>query len=359
MNSVAMSIIQEAEELQAKGKIVYRASELLQMNSEKIPTLFDPIFPRCAVIAVAGASDAGKSIFQRQFGIAIASGRDFLGWKNNARHKSAIIVSTEDDKEAVSYLIRKQNKTLDLLPEQLSGLRYIFDPMDIIQHLDEELTKEPADAVIIDAYADVFTGKDSKDATQVRTFLKQYKELSSKHNCLVSFLHHTGKRTEDYAPSKNNFIGSQSFEAVMRLCIELRIDADNPQLRHLCIVKGNYLPSEYKNRSFVLSLDENLVFSDTRSRISFDELVKDPKFGKSRTGKKPKDISQEKHIEFLKAQKYPASKRGLNTPIREFFDIGESSARDYIEFYINEGYLTTEKIGVFEKLIYKEDELPF
>ncbi len=61
----------------------------------------------------------------------------------------------------------------------------------------------------------------------------------------------------------------------MRLVIELRADLLDPSLRHLCIVKGNYLPASYKKESYVLQFDEgNFVFSNTGERMPFEMLVK-------------------------------------------------------------------------------------
>jgi DNA-binding NarL/FixJ family response regulator len=74
------------------------------------------------------------------------------------------------------------------------------------------------------------------------------------------------------APSKHNLLGSQGFEAKMRMVVELRKDNIDHQKRHLCIVKGNYLPNEYKTKSYVLKFDENLKFTPTGERILFDEL---------------------------------------------------------------------------------------
>ena len=61
----------------------------------------------------------------------------------------------------------------------------------------------------------------------------------------------------------------------MRLVIELRADLLNPLHRHLCIVKGNYLPASHKKESYVLQFDEqNFVFSNTGERMPFELLVK-------------------------------------------------------------------------------------
>jgi hypothetical protein len=88
-------------------------------------------------------------------------------------------------------------------------------------------------------------------------------------------LHHTGKRTQNLEPSKDNLLSGQGLEAKMRVVIELRADLMNPAFRHLCIVKGNYLPANYKRESFVLQFDEpNFHFTNTGERVPFELLVK-------------------------------------------------------------------------------------
>jgi hypothetical protein len=110
----------------------------------------------------------------------------------------------------------------------------------------------------------------------VRGFLQQYSNLASKYNCLILFLHHTGKRADEREPSKHNLLGSQGLEAKMRVAFELRADPYAPDLRHLCVLKGNYLPSEVKSASYVLRFDENLLFHNTGQRAAFGDLVKAP-----------------------------------------------------------------------------------
>jgi hypothetical protein len=110
-------------------------------------------------------------------------------------------------------------------------------------------------------------------ANKIRSFLHNFALLAKKYQCLVMMLHHTGKRTEELPPSKNNLLGSQGFEAKMRLVLELRLDKDNPDLRHLCVVKANYLSKDYKNSSYALRFDTNMLFENTGIRVPFEDLV--------------------------------------------------------------------------------------
>lgn len=255
------------------------AESLLNRKIETIPTLINPIIQKVGLVAIAGSSDTGKSSFLRQLCMETCAGNlSFLGFDIEATHHSAIYVSTEDDEEAVSYLLNKQNKSLNIDSSKLSKLRFIFDSENLIENLDEQLNKLPADLVVIDAFTDIY-GKSMNEANQIRTFLNEYGQLAKKHKCLIIFLHHCGKRTENEPPSKNNLLGSQAFEAKMRLVMELRSDKHDPSIKHLCLVKGNYLSSEFKHESYQLTFDENMTFENTNSRVPFELLKTDNENG--------------------------------------------------------------------------------
>ncbi len=254
---------------------VYTGKELLKRKSKKIPTLVDPIFPKVGVCALGGSSDTGKSSLLRQFALNVGTGqKSFLGFKLNSTYKKAVYVSTEDDEYATSHILHKANKKYKLKKGKYDGITFVFNTEILLVKLELMLSNQKVDLIVIDAFSDIYTNS-MNDTNQVRTFLNDYSQLAQKHKCLIIFLHHTGKRTEDLEPSKNNLLGSQGFEAKMRLVIELRADQSDPKKRHLCIVKGNYLPQKYKKESYVLLFDEYQQFSMTDQRVLFEKLKKD------------------------------------------------------------------------------------
>lgn len=343
----------------ADRKIV-RASDLLKRKVQEIPMLFAPVFPRKGVALFAGTSDAGKSMLLRNMAISVATGRDFLGWKFKGVHRSCIFVATEDDEDATSYLLGKHEERYGDAADDLEKLRFLFDSENIVSELDKELTLEPADLVIIDAYSDIFDGKEQNNAAQTRTFINKFKNLAGKHDCLFLFLHHTGKRTEDLAPSKNNFLGSQSLEASVRLGIELRADRSNSDLRHFCIVKGNYLGSQYKQSSFVLKMDKSFTFTETGDRVPFEDLAL-PNTGKNQPkGKHPEDYTKEQHLSFLRdAVQYPVSKNKMTSAIQERFGVSDQPARKFVDYYIEKEFLKAIEGGTYPVYQINEGELPF
>jgi len=247
--------------------------DLLNRKVENIPCLIDPIMQKTGLACLAGSSDTGKSMILRQLCIAVSLGRtQFLGWKLNTIHQSAIYVSTEDDSTATSFLLNKQAQGID--PALLKNLRFIFDSENLITELDTELIAQPADLVVVDCFGDAF-GQDLKDTQKVRTFLNKFTRLAEKHKCLFLFLHHTGKRTENLEPNKNNLLSGQGFEGKMRLVIEFRADPTRQDRRHICIVKGNYLAADHKQESYVLEFDKDtFLFKETDCRTAFESLAK-------------------------------------------------------------------------------------
>lgn len=274
-NLQAISIPEETDLNQLEGQpgYEYTGEYLLRMGVKELPTLLGNILPKVGLATLAGGSDTGKSCILRELAIQCAVGKtEYLGFPLWQNHRSAIMVCTEDDYNATAYILGKQAAGID--PSELKGLRFVFDSETIIEELDGNLSNQPADLVIIDCYGDV-AQSDMMDPQKTRAYLNRFATLAKNHECLILFLHHTGKRTEDLKPSKNNLLSSQSFEAKMRLVMELRLDSLDPEIRHLCIVKGNYLPAEFKQDSYVLRFDpETLTFTNTGIRVPFDKLTK-------------------------------------------------------------------------------------
>lgn len=234
--------------------------------------LLEPILPRVGVAALVGTSDSGKSTLLRGLAMAVCVGSpSYIGFSLNAKHHRALYVSTEDDQTAIGPLMRRQMEDLATESYCYAKLGFIFDTENLMETLDQSLAAEPADLVVVDAFADLYTGPMNEN-NRVRSFLNTFSQLAERYSTLIIFLHHTGKRTESLSPSKHNAIGSQGFEAKMRTMIELRPDPERHDIRHLCVVKGNYLPAEYKHDSFELRFTPSLNFEATGCRVPFEAL---------------------------------------------------------------------------------------
>jgi KaiC/GvpD/RAD55 family RecA-like ATPase len=262
----------EEAEKQTFRKYLVNGYDMLSTTTMQMDYLLSPLLPRVGVAALVGSSDSGKSTLLRGLAMAVSSGaRRYLGFELLPKHHSAIYVSTEDDAAAIGALMQRQLEELCTPKEAYATLDFIFDTDNLITNLEAMLEDRPRDLVIVDAFADLYTGPMNEN-NRVRSYLNQFSQLAAKHDTLFIFLHHTGKRTEVLAPSKHNAIGSQGFEAKMRLMMELRPDPERHDIRHLCIVKGNYLPQEYKHDSFELRFTDALNFEATGERVPFAML---------------------------------------------------------------------------------------
>lgn len=254
-------------------KSMYDAFELYNLEIDDVPKLLDPFFQKVGLASLVGTSDSGKSTFLRQLSLSIVLQKEtFIGCKLNCKSNKVIYVSTEDDSNSVSAAIRKQIQYLMVQENNLDfnllkNLKFIFDTENLLDILALSLEEEPCDLIVIDAFTDVFA-KEINANTQVRQFLNEYDKLAKKYNCLIIFLHHIGKNTQKNTPSKDSIIGSQAFEAKMRCVIELKPNSHKENCKDLWVLKANFLDSSFKKKSYVLEMNEDLIFKETGERNS-------------------------------------------------------------------------------------------
>lgn len=295
-------------------KRVWTGSELWNLPLENADNLAEPIYKRVGLGAVVGGSDTGKSMYLLQLAIDIVSRKSHhIGFQLNPKHHAALMLCAEDSEQDLNFRIRK--KAVDIPLDNLSNLVVIVSPENGLEEAETQLKLKSYDLIIVDPWGDI-SGIDPSDNGKVRLALKGWANLAHKYQCLIIFLHHTGKTTDGKTPSKHNAIGAQSFEAKMRCVVELRKDLEDEEIRHFCIVKANGLPQTYKNDSFVLNFDpETFLFTDTGERRPFDELVS-PVF------KVREDITQEKYSTALRLQNEGST---LDTIARVIGFAGKSS----------------------------------
>ena len=315
------------------------ASDLLAMPETKMPTLYDPILPKVGICVVGGESDAGKSQFLRNLAICVATGREFLGFQFGGKYMSAIYAASEDDSTATAYLMKKHNLFYKDNVEDWKRLHFIFETDNIIERLNERLEVSPADLIVIDSFADFFNGKDQNNSAQVRSFIKPFSDLARKHRCCIVFLHHIGKWQENNTPSKNALVGSQSLEAISRACFLFVKDKLNNDIRHLCIVKHNYIGSEYKSNSIELRMDsESFTFQPTGNRVPFDLLTESSNRYKK---KSVEDYGTDEEFAdfFAGVMQSRISKTALMSSIKDKFKCSQDKAIDILNFYVSKKWL--------------------
>lgn len=252
------------------------AADLLAKDIRNIPTLLDDFIIAVGIVILVGSSDAGKSMFTRFLAICFAAGLpSFVGFRFSPNLKrSVLVVCSEDDEFAISYLLSKQTSVLDPteLHQAKKNLRFVFDTDQLIEKLDAYLSMNDVGLIVIDTLGDI--PNDIRDNSEMRNILSGFKKLATTYQCLILLMHHTNKKTEHMAPSKSNIMGAGGIEQKCRLALELRSDPNDENVKHLSVLKGNYLSKEFKGASFVLRFDpETFTFENTGDRIEFDQLV--------------------------------------------------------------------------------------
>ncbi|WP_345275549.1 AAA family ATPase [Litoribaculum gwangyangense] len=302
----------------------YTALELFNLETENIPKLLEPFLQKSGLATLVGTSDAGKSTFLRQLCLSIVlKSKAFLGFKLNPKHHRVIYVTTEDDYSSVSYSIIKQVNSLkkkikNLDVSNLSNLEFIFDTENLYENLKTSIEENPVDLIVIDAFTDIYD-KEINANTQVRRFLNIYSNLAFQNNCLILFLHHIGKNTQRKTPSKDSIIGSQAFEAKMRVVLELRPNFKNKNFIDLWVLKSNFLESSYKEKGIILERDKNLYFSNTgQTTNNIKDQKKDNKELVEVVIKYHKEgLSYRKIEEKLKGTEFEISKTGIGNIIKQ------------------------------------------
>jgi len=253
---------------------LYIGADLLKnLEVEDQDFLVENLIPRGALCGLVGESDTGKSSFLRQLAVSLVYGdQNFLGFRLNGGCRNTLYVSTEDGKAATSRWLKTYLGEGESKDEYLSQLKFVFSTDGIVENLRETVMENCIDLIIVDSYADLFEGS-MNNSNEVRRFLNQYNNLAVEFGTTIIFLHHTRKSTAGLRPDKNHILGSQGFEAKMRSVMMLTKDSEDKSLRHLCVVKSNYLSDEVKSKSYVLRFNDQLSFEYTGERVDLDELV--------------------------------------------------------------------------------------
>jgi len=268
------------KEVVEEEKVMYNAVELMEMGDDETRYLIDPIFPQKGSAVIAGKPDTGKSQFARQLCIQVALGiKDFIGFQLNITHNKALYVATEDNKENTRSLLKKQLKGLGKDPKD--NLRFIFaDTMEqeeILLKIENALTEEPADLVVVDSFGDIFKGGDTNNNMAMRNTVKSFDKIAKHHNCLVLFVHHINKGAYRVAPGQEHIQGGAGLVQKVRLAIQL--SEGDGSIRYFTVVKGNYCPKEYKQNSLELNFsEETFLFSNTGRLIPTADIGTKPDF---------------------------------------------------------------------------------
>ena len=259
-------------------KYIYSGKEILELPDVDREYLWEPFLLRSGLTALVGVPDAGKSQFSRMMALSIAGKKpSFLGMPLYPKHNQVIYVSTEDDELTIKHRLRTQGHAMGLSPDDAERICFIFyDDMSLdglLESLRYQLTKQPADLLILDSYGDIHTGDQSSNS-DMRSVLKRFGTISREYECNTLILHHLTKAGYSLAPSQQHVSGGAAFAQKSRAVFDLRCGEGG--VKFLTCIKGNYISREHKDKAMVLEFnEETFLFSDTGERIAIAELAKD------------------------------------------------------------------------------------
>lgn len=197
------------------------------------PPLIDGILRRGHKMLLSGPSKAGKSFLLLQLAIAIAEGRDWLGWPITGAGR-VLYINLELDRPSCLRRIADVYAAREWEPEHLANLdvwhlRGQAVPLDeLAPKLIRRALKQHYAAVIIDPIYKVLTGDESA-ADDMARFCNQFDRICLKLESAVIYCHHHSKGDQAGKRSRDRSSGSGVFardpDAILDL-LELTIDDD-------------------------------------------------------------------------------------------------------------------------------------
>lgn len=196
------------------------------------PSLIDGILRQGHKMLMAGPSKAGKSFALIEMCIAIAEGRQWMGW--NCTKGKVMYVNLELDRASCLHRFKDVYTALNWQPDNLSNidiwnLRGKSMPMDkLAPKLIRRAAKKNYIAIIIDPIYKVITG-DENSADQMANFCNQFDKVCTELGVAVIYCHHHSKGNQGGKRSMDRASGSGVFardpDALIDL-IELEITDD-------------------------------------------------------------------------------------------------------------------------------------
>ena len=196
------------------------------------PELIKGVLRQGHKLLIAGPSKAGKSFALIELSIAIAEGRDWLGWQ--CEQGRVLYVNLELDRPSALHRFKDvyqamQLKTANLKNIDIWNLRGKTVPMDkLAPKLIRRSLKKNYQAVIIDPIYKVLTG-DENSADQMAHFTNQFDKVATELGCSVIYCHHHSKGAQGGKKSMDRASGSGVFardpDALIDL-VELELSDD-------------------------------------------------------------------------------------------------------------------------------------
>lgn len=241
---------------------------------DNLPELAEPLIGNVLrqghKMLIAGPSKAGKSFALIELSIALAEGREWLGW--SCTRGKVMYVNLELDRASCLHRFRDVYETLGWQPNHLDNidiwnLRGRSVPMnELAPKLIRRAIKKNYIAIIIDPIYKVITG-DENSADQMARFCNQFDKVCTELDAAVIYCHHHSKGSQGGKRAMDRASGSGVFardpDAILDL-IELEMTEE--LLKH----------EKDKAACDVCAVYLNELFDDWEDEISQDDLCSRP-----------------------------------------------------------------------------------
>jgi hypothetical protein len=217
---------------------------------------------------LSGPSKAGKSYLLLQLVIAIAEGREWLGWP--CAQGRVLYVNLELDRASCLHRLKHLYEALGLTPENVANvdlwnLRGNAVPMDVLApKLIRRARKFSYKAIVIDPIYKVLTGSEN-EADDMAKFCNHFDRVCTELGAAVIYCHHHSKGVQGQKASRDRSSGSGVFardpDAILDI-IELTIsEALRKQLtnRSVCDSLGRALDAGAPDWRDDVSQDDALI----------------------------------------------------------------------------------------------------
>lgn len=176
--------------------------------------LIDGVLRQGHKMLLTGPSKAGKSYMLLQLTLALAEGREWLGWP--CAQGRVLYVNLELDRASCLHRIRDLYTALDWAPTNIASidlwnLRGKAVPMDTLApKLIRRAMKRGYVAIIIDPIYKVITG-DENAADKMAFFCNQFDRVCAELGAAVIYCHHHSKGAQGQKSSRDRSSGSGVF----------------------------------------------------------------------------------------------------------------------------------------------------
>lgn len=163
--------------------------ELFSTARDERNWICESLIPEGVLFILAAYPKAGKSQFSSQLAIAIAQGKDFLGFKTMQRN--VLVLSIEEHPDDVSIRLK------DLGALETDPISIRCDPlrqsMECIEDLKLHITEQDLGLVLIDTLGCFWNVESENDNAKVEKALEPLRTLAHQTNCAIGVIHHTNK----------------------------------------------------------------------------------------------------------------------------------------------------------------------